>query len=306
VSLERALKRSFRQLMRVNARPLRRVRRRPQRRRVFPTLLPQPGQRGITRERLRQWRQAPRSGRRRWWDRWRLRERWYWLLCRWAGHMKGRPNKRKRPNGRAFVGSHWLGRQLTVWAPSLCLRSPLCFYYNKRPHLYPRGLWGLQRGLRWRHSSRLETAATALALPGLRRRWDSGLVRGWRPRDIRRPQPPGLRRSRRPRRPRRRRWGLRRGRRCRRHPFQRLNQRFRGLRDRRRIPRALRRWLGSLERRDRRLLRRRLPASLGLGRQKRRRRKPMHLNMRLTPHHRNRHLRGRRRQRRYRRELRRR
>ena len=29
-------------------------------------------------------------------------------------------------------------------------RSELCFYYDRLPHLKPRGLWGLQRQLRWR------------------------------------------------------------------------------------------------------------------------------------------------------------
>jgi hypothetical protein len=74
VSLERAWRRNFKKFRRKVAAPFRRIFNKPKRRRIFPTLLPQPGQRGITRERLRQWRRAPRSGLRRWWERWRLKE----------------------------------------------------------------------------------------------------------------------------------------------------------------------------------------------------------------------------------------
>ena len=65
VALERALKREFKQLRRRVSVQLRRVMNKPKRRRIFPTLLPQAGQPGISRERLRIWRRAPQNGQRR-------------------------------------------------------------------------------------------------------------------------------------------------------------------------------------------------------------------------------------------------
>jgi hypothetical protein len=66
VSLARARKREFKQLKRRVSVQLRRVLNRPKRRRIFPTLLPQAGQPGISRERLRLWRRATQNGQRRW------------------------------------------------------------------------------------------------------------------------------------------------------------------------------------------------------------------------------------------------
>ena len=151
----------------------------------------------------------------------------------------------------------------------------------------PRGLWGLQRRLRWSTRRALEQGS-ALQLSGARRCWQSGLALSWR----RKRRRWGYNWTKRNPRRKRRRSTLRRSGPLQPHPFGRLRRRFRGVLDRRRLPRRLRRWLRKMARLQWRRLRRRAPMVVGLGPRRRHRRKPAHLNRRFGPFRRFRRLKG--------------
>lgn len=264
---------------------------RPQR----PTLLPQPGATNIPAERLQRWRTSRQTKGRLWWARWREQERWYWRLCRWAGgNNKGPVEQPERWNPRPrlvrnYYYQPWYYHHWLPFRKHFIYRPHRLYYRWRWPWLQPKGLWALQRRLRWQSQPAAERQLR-LSLGGAVRRWRSGLGRGWQQRH-QPPRRPGWRWVSRTRR-RFRRLGLGRGLGLRLHPFRRLGQRFGPLADHRRMPRRLRIWLLGLSRSQWNRLRRQLPFPRVAP--ARRRAKPAHRNRRFGSFRRYRYRRGKR------------